>query len=616
MEGLSRLIRPAASWARLALAGALAVSLVAGAVTWRFAHDWALDAAEAEGRVELSFFTEALQKDLARYKLLAKSLAETSVMRRRAVTDFGAADAETLMQRMAAVSGAARISFITRATARPGAEAEAIQAAYQGAMGLGFTPADGGAFLIAAPVRAAAPGLGAPGAPVAGALVIRVTSADLEWSWRALPGIVFFTGPDGVIRLTSLPTLRLLRLDPQGRAGAASAALALPPEQTPPLTMTERDGRAVWRFADPAWRALGVAPAEALAVRRPTPSLGMTAYELIDLAPARRTAWLAAAAIGASLFAVGVILAAALLRAAARAARLAAEARAKAELEMRVADRTAELTAEIAERRATEARLRATQDDLVQAGKLSALGRMAAGLAHEINQPLAAIRGFADNAVVFLDRGRAPEARENLTRISDLTERAARIIRHLRAFARNQPVSAAPTAMAEVVEGALALLAPELRAAGADLRWSPPGAPIHAVGGAVRLQQVVVNLITNALDAQKDVDPPVIELTLWAEKGRVRLTVRDRGPGLSAEAESRAFDPFYSTKDPGEAGSAGMGLGLSISYGIVRSFGGDLRAAAHPEGGAVFTIDLAAAEAAPGLAASDVPQGPEPEKAA
>ncbi|MEM8753468.1 MAG: ATP-binding protein, partial [Pseudomonadota bacterium] len=292
---------------------------------------------------------------------------------------------------------------------------------------------------------------------------------------------------------------------------------------------------------------------------------------------------------------VGLGLAAALQRRAALAARLAAEAEAMAELERRVADRTAALTAEVAERRAAEGRLRAAQDELVQAGKLSALGRMAAGLAHELNQPLAAIRGFAENGAVFLDRGRTEEARGNLARIAELTERAAQIIRHLRAFARNQPQSAAPTDMVAVVDDALALLSVEIKAAEARIDWRRPEAPVVAVGGAVRLQQVVVNLISNALDAQRGAEAPVVEIALGREGDRVRLAIADHGPGLSAEAEGRVFDPFFTTKRDGDGG---LGLGLSISYGIVKGFGGELSAGARPGGGALFAVDLAAASAA------------------
>ncbi|MEO0362249.1 MAG: histidine kinase dimerization/phospho-acceptor domain-containing protein, partial [Pseudomonadota bacterium] len=431
--------------ARAAFFAAAFAALLCGFLAWRAVFGLTLDAMEEEARLELAFIAGALEQDLARHKLLAKSLAETSALRRRALAEFGEPEVERLLDRMEAVSGAASIEFVTPQTTPVGPIREAAQEAYRGAMGFAFDPASGGSFVVAAPIRRIAPGAPSAGGDVVGALAVRVAAADLEWSWRALPNLVFFTGPSGDVRLSGAAPLRLRRIG--DGAGAA-----------PPFEARSWGGHAIWRFADAGWRRLGVTLDAALVVETAAHSLEMTGRELIDLAPARRAAWLAAAAAGAAALLVGLGLAAALQRRAALAARLAAEAEAMAELERRVADRTAALTAEVAERRAAEGRLRAAQDDLVQAGKLSALGRMAAGLAHELNQPLAAIRGFAENGAVFLDRGRTEEARGNLARIAELTERAAQIIRHLRAFARNQPQSAAPTDMVAVVDDALALL--------------------------------------------------------------------------------------------------------------------------------------------------------------
>lgn len=565
------------SFRRIALGAALLVAVMSGAAAvaaWSATYDRAIRALAADGAARLSFIAQSLESEFVRYKLLAKSLSQTGVIRRRAVQDFtaGEREAEALMARMAAISGARDIRFATPATARGGPERAAVSRAYQGVMGFAFAPEDDGVFMIAAPVR--------DGAAVVGALVVTLDAASLEWSWRALREVVFVTGGAGEIRLSSLPALRLLTLR------GADAQVPDPQQRT-------EGGRLYWRFADPAWAALGVDMAEALALVRPSPAIEMTAYALVDTAPARRDAWLAAAAVAAAVLALGLVALVILQRRAALAARLALEARTKAELEIMVADRTAELTVEIAERRATEKRLRETQEDLVQAGKLSALGQMAAGIAHEINQPLAAIRSFADNAAILLDRGRGAEAKANLEEIGGLTARAARIIRNLRAFARNEPAETEPTPVAPVVEDALAILAPRLREAGARVDWAPPASGPVAVGGAVRLQQVLVNLIANGLDAQAGAAEPVIEISAAELRGRVRIAVRDHGPGLSPAARERIFDPFFTTKTVGE----GTGLGLSISFNIVRSFGGELTAANHPDGGAVFTVALRPAPA-------------------
>jgi two-component system, NtrC family, C4-dicarboxylate transport sensor histidine kinase DctB len=275
--------------------------------------------------------------------------------------------------------------------------------------------------------------------------------------------------------------------------------------------------------------------------------------------------------------------------------RLAAREDARARLEARVRERTAELDEantllreQIEERVRAEAQLRRTQAELVQAGKLAGLGQMSAALSHEFNQPLAAVKAYAENAATFLDRGREGEARENIRLISAMTDRMAAISKHLRNFARRPQDKTGPVPIRAVVDDALALMAPRLAAAKAVLTNTLPDDDLWVIGGRVRLQQVIVNLMSNALDAMEGLARPVITLSLAVTDGRVKLMVRDIGPGLSDEALAQAFDPFFTTKAPGH----GLGLGLSISYNIVRDFNGRLTATNHPEGGALFTVEL------------------------
>ena len=269
-----------------------------------------------------------------------------------------------------------------------------MQRAYQGAIGFDYK---GAVFVIAAPIRR--------NDVTIGAVVATVDAAELEWAWRALPETLFFTGAGGKVRVASLPGLRGLHLEGGG-------ANPLPVYQQRTLS-----GHHTWKLSAD-WRSIGVNYDEALFLSRPAPVLDMTAHMLVDLRPSRSAALTAAAAGGASVFAFCLFALVILQRRVALRQRLALEAQAKETLEAKVADRTAALTAEVAERRAAEAALRAAQGDLVQAGKMSALGNMAAGIAHELNQPLSAIRGFADNARVFLERDRNAEADENLGLIS------------------------------------------------------------------------------------------------------------------------------------------------------------------------------------------------------
>jgi two-component system C4-dicarboxylate transport sensor histidine kinase DctB len=262
-------------------------------------------------------------------------------------------------------------------------------------------------------------------------------------------------------------------------------------------------------------------------------------------------------------------------------------------LEQRVAERTADLKAEVAERTATAQQLRRTQTELVQAGKLAALGQMSAALSHEFNQPLAAVKAYADNAATFLDRGRADEARKNVSHISDMADRMASISKHLRNFARRPQEKIGPIPLFPVIEDAVALMAPRLSAAQATIEFTPAEGQPWVMGGRVRLQQVIVNLLSNALDALGGrTELPITIATTQTETGW-QIAVRDHGPGFEADALSKVFDPFFTTKEPGQ----GLGLGLSVSYNIIKDFGGTLLARTHPEGGAEFTIDLVTAGA-------------------
>ena len=215
---------------------------------------------------------------------------------------------------------------------------------------------------------------------------------------------------------------------------------------------------------------------------------------------------------------------------------------------------------------------------------MAGLGQMSAALSHELNQPLAALKTYADNARAFLARDNLQATDENLERMSRMVDRMASISAHLRNFARRPQQAIGPLSLDGVIQDALAVMDVRLEAEGGRIAYTPPREPVWAVGGHVRLQQVVVNLINNALDVMEGQDDPVVTITLTGAK----IEVRDTGPGIDEAIREHLFDPFFTTKAPGK----GLGLGLSISYNIVRDFGGTLSAANHPEGGAVFSVLL------------------------
>ncbi|MCC5967859.1 MAG: GHKL domain-containing protein, partial [Natronohydrobacter sp.] len=169
--------------------------------------------------------------------------------------------------------------------------------------------------------------------------------------------------------------------------------------------------------------------------------------------------------------------------------------------------------------------------------------------------------------------------------------RLTRISRHLRNFARKPNQQLRPVALAESITEAQELLGWRLRKSGVTLEVDLGATPLQVVAGPVRLQQVLVNLISNAIDAVEGAQDKRLHLRAQATGDRVQVVLRDHGPGVAEGLQARIFDPFFSTKEVGK----GLGLGLSISYNIMRDFGGSLSVENHPEGGAVFTMDLQAA---------------------
>jgi len=233
---------------------------------------------------------------------------------------------------------------------------------------------------------------------------------------------------------------------------------------------------------------------------------------------------------------------------------------------------------------------RQTRDDLVQAAKLAALGQMAAGISHELNQPLAAIRSHAYNGAVLLQRGRLEDARASLDRIQGLTARMAELIKHLKRFARRPEATLDAVDLRTVVVGAMSLFEQRLDEEKVDVQIDFPDTPTSVLAEEVRLEQVIVNLISNALDELAERPERRIEIRAENRGSRVRLAVTDNGSGIEERHRDAIFDPFFTTKPAG----LGLGLGLSMSYNIVKDFGGDLILETTGPAGTTFVIDLAA----------------------
>ncbi|WP_200955734.1 ATP-binding protein [Massilia sp. Root418] len=256
---------------------------------------------------------------------------------------------------------------------------------------------------------------------------------------------------------------------------------------------------------------------------------------------------------------------------------------------------TQDLSKEVDVRRQAEQQLHITQNELFQAGKMAVLGQMSASITHELNQPLTALRTMSDNAVLLFERGRLDDVRNNLKTISQVVARMGTITGKLKSFARKSNAELAAVSIHTSISNALVLVERRLQLDKVSFQLTIDQADIYALCDSNRLEQVLLNLMTNALDSMAGSPVRQLRLDVNSTPERVFIRVSDSGPGLSDEARARLFEPFYTSKPQGE----GLGLGLAISEQIIRDFGGSLRAEKQTEqagAGACFVIELKAAQ--------------------
>ncbi|SHO54909.1 Sensor histidine kinase TmoS [Vibrio quintilis] len=260
---------------------------------------------------------------------------------------------------------------------------------------------------------------------------------------------------------------------------------------------------------------------------------------------------------------------------------------AKQKLEFQVMERTAKLNTEIEERKKTEQQLIQTQNELIQAAKLAVLGQMSASISHELNNPLAAIRSFADNGRRFISSGKPERADENLARIASLTERMAKISTQLRSFSRKTDQDEFVVAQIfPIILSIKELIQSQLKAHQIHLELNPPEEPIWLNVNPIQLEQVLLNLLTNAIQALAEQPQKQINIAVATYQAQLYLHIDDNGDGLDEINLTKLFDPFYTTR------KNGLGLGLSISQQIIQNMNGHIEATRSPFGGARFTIVL------------------------
>jgi two-component system, NtrC family, C4-dicarboxylate transport sensor histidine kinase DctB len=449
------------------------------------------------------------------------------------------------------------------------------------------------------------------GERLVGVATVKVSLHSLDNSLQDADEIALAADANGIIFLSSLQQMLFKTLEPlaPGTLAQLTASRQYHTLKTfdaigqldrahafdPPNTLRFRP--------DASFHRSGASPLsiDYLMLDRPVPGTDWRLVTLTSLNPARAAARNAAATTG--LGAIAVFLFGLYLKQRRRthAHRLKAKLeleRAYDDLERQVEARTEALREanlhlqhEVAERKKTEVALKKTFEELVHSGKMAALGQMATSITHELNQPLAALQTLSDNAAVLLRRARVDDAVENLAEISQLVSRMGKITGELKSFARKAPARPVVTDLRQVVQDTVSLLRARLQHEGVTTRTDYPDRPLAGLADANRLEQVLVNLVNNAIDAMRPSGRRVLSISIRRVDEIARIAVCDTGGGLNDNALDHLFEPFFTTKAAGQ----GLGLGLPISAEIVKEFGGVLKGH-NTSDGAEFVIDLPIAE--------------------
>lgn len=403
------------------------------------------------------------------------------------------------------------------------------------------------------------------GTDVLGVIVVEVDLQKFERAWAGISDAVVVTDSTGRI---------ILATEPRWRGLSEAEALV---RQTPQSAI-ERAFRAT---AD--WSAL---PADAYvqgeAVMRMETRIPFQGWRIAAFTTYASVRERVNGVLALEIMGFAILLALAFYALSRQSAlRMALFQRESAELR----ELNARLQSEIAKREEVQETLAVTEQTLAQSSKLAVLGEMSAAVSHELNQPLAAMKTYLAGARLLLRRNRQDEALASFGRIDDLIERMGAITRQLKSYARKGAEDLSPVDLADALGSALSMMEPQLRQRSVRINQIRPPEHVLVMGDRMRIEQVMINLLRNALDATKSVEDPAVDVILTAGD-MATLTVRDNGDGI--EDLENLFEPFYTTKQPGD----GVGLGLAISSGIVSDLGGRLTARNGQHGGAVFEMQL------------------------
>lgn len=584
-SGRARAARRLAVW----LAAALAVMLVAAAGYLGATRAAMLQLHEAQGH-RLDVVSAALDGELARFEYLP-SLLETSPSVLQLLDRPGdsalRAEVNQYLRRINDTAGASTLYVIddqgltlaASDAAEPGSPLDTNlsfrpyvrDALAQGRgrfFGVGTTSKKAGYYLSYALRQ---------GQRLRGIGVAKVSLAQTESAWKRLPGEIVVADAQGVVILSTRSDWKYRPLAPLSASALAEIAQSQPYGQSAMQALR-------WQSSETmvsGLHRLAVQRENFVGSQRTYGPMHWQVFVLDNAAQLQETGMDGALMTG--LAAALLLLATMLVLQRRRTTRLklasqAALQAAHDSLESKVAERTEEL--------------RAAQNELVHAGKMAVLGQMSAGMVHELNQPLAALRTLSDNAGVLLEHQRLDDVRSNLRRIALLVDRMARLTLQLKSFSYKSAIVFAPVGIEQAVASAQLMVMQKLRESGVTLEVAitPPG--LTAQAEAVRLEQVLVNLFGNAIDAMAQSAVRCLRVEACADQGQCRITVTDTGPGISDAIFARLFEPFTTTKPMGQ----GLGLGLMISSHSMQELGGTLQACNLPQGGACFTLVLPLAE--------------------
>ncbi len=431
---------------------------------------------------------------------------------------------------------------------------------------------------------------------ILGAVVIKINMAPIENSWGISDDELLVTDPDGVVFITTRKEWRYRTLSPLepkvlNRISGSRRYGDEPITNLPITTETRWEGNRIVRIGEADRQ-------EYLVQEAAMPHAGWQVHILSRLEPVNQQV-LRVVLFAAILFLAVLLLVLFLTQRRHRSREIARlERQSKETLVSRVKEQTRDiteanisLTREIEQHRQTESELQQTQNELIQSAKLAVIGQMSTGISHELNQPLAAMRSYADNALTLFQRDRREEVEWNLLQISKLTERMAQISSQLKVFSRKTAGRKSEVSVIAVIEDSLRLLSSRIKQT--RIEWEPPSEQLYVLANMVQLEQVLVNLIGNALHAVDSATEPFVSIKASRSRDSryVSIRIRDNGEGIPANLLGRIFDPFFTTKEKGQ----GLGLGLSISLRIVEAMDGKLEASNHPRTGALFSSELPAA---------------------